>query len=253
MPVEFHHVEQRRYAQFSRLRSAPGLKHGFSTRPMDVSARDDERYAERAARRVQMARDLGFDPTRLFHTVQVHETQIARIDATSQAGAYPGFDALITSLPGAALMTFSADCPLVMVFDPRRRALGMVHASWRCTVAHASGLLVQALRDAYGCDPRDLLAGIGPSAGPTTYEVKEDVREAAAGLPDRDRLFPRRDGRMFFDLWQANQDELERAGLGPENIEIAGICTISSPEIFYSFRREGPGCGHFGLLAGLDG
>ena len=252
MPVDFHHVDQRRYAQFSRLRLSPGLRHAFSTRPMDVSARDDERYAERAARRAQMARDFGFDPERLFHTVQVHETKIARITPSSSSGAYPGFDALITNVPGAALMTFSADCPLVLVFDPRRRALGMVHASWRCTVAHASGLLVQALNSAFGCDPRELLAGIGPSAGPAEYEVKDDVWSAAAVLPDRDRLFPRHEGRMFFDLWRANQDELERAGLRPENIEVAGVCTISSPEIFYSFRCEGPGCGHFGLLAGLD-
>lgn len=220
---------------------------------MDVAARQDERQAQRAALRAQMARDCGFDSTRLFHTVQVHETRLARIDEQSLPGPYEGFDALITNVPGAALMTFSADCPLVLVFDPRRRAVGMVHASWRCTVANASELLVKAMCDAYGSAPRDLLAGIGPSAGPAAYEVKADVWEAAAYLPDRDTLFPSRDGRMFFDLWRANRGALERAGVRPENIEVAGVCTISNPDLFYSFRREGPGCGHFGLMAGLTG
>jgi copper oxidase (laccase) domain-containing protein len=97
-----------------------------------------------------------------------------------------------------------------------------------------------------------LLAGVGPSAGPTRYEVGEEVYEAAAGLPERERFFPRRDGRLYFDLWEANRSQLVFAGVSPENIEVAGICTISRTDLFYSYRREGPGCGHFCLLAGVD-
>lgn len=253
MPLEYFQLNQRRYARFPRLSRAAGLVHAFSTCPWDVAARDDGQSDERTGRRAIMTEDLGFRADRLFHTIQVHETRIAGINADSPAGAYFGHDALHTTAPDCALMTFSADCPLILLFDPQRRAIGMVHASWRCTVAHAATLLVQALRDSYGCQAAELLAGIGPSAGPTAYEVKEDVWQAAADLPGRDEFFPRRDGRMFFDLWTANRRALERAGLKPENIEVAGVCTISSPGVFYSFRREGAGCGHFGLLAGLTG
>lgn len=249
--MRFFHVGDRRYTQFERLAQEAGLAHAFSTRPHDVSARVDEQAGERAARRAAMAADLGLDPVRLHHCEQIHRTQLAVIDASAAPGRYEGFDALVTDQPGAALMTFSADCPLVLLFDPRRRALGMAHASWRCTTALITRQLVLAMQTHFGCRPGDLLAGVGPSAGPEQYEVGEDVYAAAAGLPRREQLFPRRDGRMVFDLWEANRLLLIESGVRPEHIELAGLCTMTRTDLFYSYRREGPGCGHFGLMAAL--
>jgi YfiH family protein len=249
--MHFLNVGGRRYAQFERLRTAPGLAHAFSTRPLDVSMCDDSRAAECAARRRQMAIDFGFDPGDLHCCVQVHEARVAVVGQTHGVGRLEGHDAVVTDTPGGALMAFSADCPLVLVYDPVCHAVGVAHASWRGTVAAIARKLVETMRRRFGCQPTDLLAGVGPSAGPECYEVRQDVYEAAAGLPNRDRLFTTRDGRLYFDLWEANRSQLQQAGIGPESIETAGICTMSRRDLFYSYRREGAGCGHFGLLAGL--
>jgi copper oxidase (laccase) domain-containing protein len=48
-----------------------------------------------------------------------------------------------------------------------------------------------------------------------------------------------------------NACQLDSAGVPRENMEFAGICTMCRTDLFYSFRREGEGCGHFGLLAAL--
>ncbi len=248
--MHFVQLNGRRYACFDRLACEPGLVHAFSTRPDDVAARDDSSAPRRHERRRQMARDLGLDPQRLAYCAQVHTPRIAIVEPPLQSGRLEGFDAVITAQRDTPLMTFSADCPLVLLYD-RRGVVGLVHASWRCTVARAVGLTVAAMRERFGSDPGELLAGIGPSAGPEQYEVQADVLAAAASLPDCERCFPRRDGRMFFDLWTANRLELERAGLRAEHIELAGICTMTHNDVFYSFRREGAGCGHFGLMAGL--
>lgn len=279
--LEFVTASGRRYARFPRLAALNGFAHAFSTRPEDVSARMDDRAPQRAARRALMAADLGFRAERLIHTVQIHEPRIAHVDEGSPAGAREGFDGLFTAAPGIPLMTFSADCPLILVVDPRRRAVGMVHSSWRCTLANAVPILIEQMRARLGCRPEELLAGVGPSAGPTEYEVGADVYEAAAvldaiaanehvraasdadanrGLPSsathpvrpRDQFFPRlRDGRMTCDLWAANRAQLIASGVRAENIEVAAVCTMTHPDVFYSFRREGAGCGHFGLMAGL--
>lgn len=257
--MEYFHVGPRRYARFSALARQADLIHAFSMRPMDVSARDDSKSSERRANRELMARDLHLDPAFLCHTVQVHKTHIALVDEAALASRGPsvagrrfeGFDALMTRLPGVALMTFSADCPLILVFDPVARAIGMVHSSWRCTVAWATRRLVESMGERFGSRAAALIAGIGPSAGPESYEVKSDVYDAAVGLPERDRLFRHRDGRMYFDLWEANRLQLLAAGLQGENIEVAGICTMTATDDFYSFRGEGAGCGHFGLMAGV--
>lgn len=245
-------IAGRRYLQFERLAAVTGLRHGFTTRPEDVSARCDARSAERDQRRRRAVADLGLPSEAIAYCVQVHTPKTAIVESPPAAPlALEGYDGAITASPNCALMTFSADCPLVLVVDPLRHVVGMIHASWRCAVADAAFKLVRRMQAEFDCEAGALLAGVGPSAGPSRYEVKDDVYDAAAGLPERELLFPRADGRMYFDLWRANALALRRAGIPEANIEIARICTMSRTDLLYSFRREGAGCGHFGLIAGF--
>lgn len=245
-------VQGRRYAQFERLRSEPNLIHAFSTRPEDVSPRPDEQQAERAARRRQMAADFGLDPERLCWCMQVHETRIAVIESHQTGEVIEGCDGIVTATPGTAVMTFSADCPLVLVYDPARRVVGLAHGSWRCTVAALPRRLVELMQTRFGCAAAELRAGIGPGAGPCCYEVRDNVFAAAADLPDRDSHFDRRSGRLYFDLWSANRALLSDAGVRDENVEVAGVCTLCRNDLFFSLRREDAGCGHFGLMAAIS-
>ncbi len=249
--MHFFEVDGRRYAQFENLRQQPGLTHAFSTRPFDVSVRNGSRVGQCAARRRRMMIDFDRDPEQLCCCEQMHEPRVAIITEARGVQRLKGFDAAVTNVPRVSLMTFSADCPLVLVYDRARSVVGMAHASWRCTVALIVRRLVETVQQKFGCEPAGLHAGVGPSAGPDQYEVKDDVYRAAVELPDRARLFNTRDGRLYFDLWQANRSQLELAGIPRDNIEIAGICTMSRTDLFYSYRREGIGCGHFCLLAGL--
>ena len=249
--MHFVQIDQRRYAQFPRLRQAAGLVHAFSTRPADLAQRDGPGSADRAAERRAMVADWGLDPARLRYCEQVHEPGLVVVDESCPAGLLAQCDGSLTALPGVPLMTFSADCPLVLAFDPVQRVLGLAHASWRCTVARMTARLIEQMGTQFGCRPADLLAGVGPGAGPCCYEVQGDVYAAAAVLPARDRCFQRRDGRLYFDLWEANRTQFVEMGVAAEQIEAAGLCTLCHNDVFYSYRREGAGCGHFALLAAL--
>jgi len=249
--MHFVQIEDRRYLQLEALRHRTGLVHAWSTRPHDVSPRGDARAPERAANRERMAQDFGFDAARLSFCVQVHGERLELVADESTPGPLEGCDGVATTVRGASLMTFSADCPLVLIFDPHRPAVGLAHASWRCTTAQVTARLVALMESELGCRPSRMLAGIGPAAGPCCYEVGDDVREAARGLPGYEALFEPHGRRWHFDLWQANRRLLEAAGIPADQIEVSDLCTICHPELLYSFRREGRGCGHFGLLAGL--
>ena len=249
--MHFLQIETRRYVQFERLRHEAGLVHAFSTRPLDVASRVGPGVAERTAHRRTMAGDLGLPGHALRYCQQVHETRLTVVGAATHDGRLADCDGAVTALPGVPLMTFSADCPLILAYDPVRRVLGMAHASWRCTVGHMARHLIELLHARFECRPADLRVGIGPGAGPCCYEVKEDVYAAAAELQDRAQCFVQRDGRLYFDLWSANRDQLLVAGVQPDNIEVAGLCTLCHNDVFYSFRRERKGCGHFGLMAAL--
>jgi copper oxidase (laccase) domain-containing protein len=111
------------------------------------------------------------------------------------------------------------------------------------------------MQAAYGCDPTQMLAALGPSIGPESYEVGEEVYALAqAKLVDAGRYFHFPDGegtRPHFDLWRANAAQLCEAGIPPDQIEISGIDTAQHTDDFFSHRAEQGRCGLFAMMAWL--
>lgn len=245
--IEFR-VGDRRYLRFEQLGNLPGLVHGFSTKPHDMALRSGEDAGQRAFQRGQFARDLGLDPVCITPALQIHQTNIGVV--TRPTARVRDVDALITTRLQIPLMTFSADCPLVLLYAPEARVLALAHTSWRCTVAALAMLVIERLRADFGVEPKDLYAGVGPSAGPEQYEVGEEVRDAAREIPDAAGAFHERDGRLYFDLWAANRAQLLAAGVSDQRIELAELCTMTRTDWFYSHRAEQTK-GRFALLAAM--
>ena len=85
-----------------------------------------------------MAACFGFAPAKLRCCVQVHETRIAVVEEGHTGQRLEGFDGAVTATPGVPLMTFSADCPLVLVYDPdtARRWRGACKLAQRLRADH---------------------------------------------------------------------------------------------------------------------
>ena len=163
-------------------------------------------------------------------------------------------DGLVTTTRGLALLGKSGDCPIVLVADGQRRAVGFAHASWRATVAGIVPAVVGKMACA-GCAAAEIVACVCPSAGPECYEVGPEVRDAAIREigPHAGEFFrPGPNGKDHFDLWQANTDALLRTGVPRESIHIAGICTMCRNDLFPSHRREGNPAGRFAAVIGLS-
>jgi copper oxidase (laccase) domain-containing protein len=67
-------------------------------------------------------------------------------------------------------------------------------------------------------------------------------REGGHGERDLGRWF-RQGERLQLDLWTANRDQLEWAGVPADAVYVSGLCTACHPDWFYSYRREGTGAG----------
>jgi hypothetical protein len=173
---------------------------------------------------------------------QVHSSIC--IYAGDKQGRLGEGDALITDVPGAMVAVRTADCIPVLLVDTRHRAVAAVHAGWRGTVQRISALTVDAMTSRFGSRPQDLTAAIGPGIGPCCYEVGEEV---AVQFPERTNL----QGRTRVDLPEANRRQLIAAGLSPERIYKAGLCTCCSGEEFYSWRREHTRSGRMIAAAGV--
>lgn len=205
---------------------------------------DPERVA---ANRRRFAAVAGFDPGAVAAVDQVHGTGVAVVRAPGPAGAA---DTLLTDCPGVVLTIGAADCAVVYLFDPLRRAIALCHAGWRGTAADAAGLAVAALGEACGTRPADVLAAISPCIGACCYEVDEPVVAALArSAPWAEAVLAPSPlaGRYRLDLAGANRRRLIDRGVPPAAIHSAGLCTACERQRLFSHRRDH---GHTGRMQG---
>lgn len=202
-----------------------------------------------------LANELNFDKNNLVLTRQIH-SDIVRVVTKSDARGldhrdYPECDALITDDAGCALVVFTADCTPILLWDGVTGAVGAVHAGWRGTVYDIAGKTFLAMREKFGCDPRNIRAAIGPNIGVCCFETDRDVPDlirAQFGEEIEDCIIPSAEkiGKYYVDLKAVNAHALRRAGV--ENIEISEDCTMCRPDRFWSHRVCGTARGSQGAL-----
>jgi YfiH family protein len=173
------------------------------------------------------------DADRIAMVRQVHSASI--IVAENGAGYIGTGDALITNLPGRTVGVRTADCVPILLVDSEHRAVAAVHAGWRGTAQRIVMCTISALAVRYWTTPSQLYAAIGPAIGSCCYEVGADVASKfAEWLPElKGSSQPVR-----LDLEETNRRQLALAGLSPERIFTAGMCTSCTPDAFHSYRRD---------------
>ena len=183
---------------------------------------------------------LGFCETDLVLTRQTHSDIVRRVTKSDHMGldhhVYPECDALITNDPGTALVVFTADCTPILLHDPVTGAVGAVHAGWRGTASALAAKTVAAMQDAFGADPKNIRAAIGPNIGFCCFETDGDVPAAmldAFGEAAEEFIRPA-ENKFYVNLKAINALALRRAGV--ENIEISVDCTMCSPHRYWSHR-----------------
>jgi purine-nucleoside/S-methyl-5'-thioadenosine phosphorylase / adenosine deaminase len=208
--------------------------------------------------------DAAGTPGRLLRLQQVHGAdQIVHRIGSALPATPPRADIILSDDPLTAAAVQAADCVPLLVADTRSGAVAAAHAGWRGLAARVPIATVLAMARAFGSEPRDLIAAVGPSIGACCYEVGADVHARfmeAFGATDTARWFHKkplalagnpstsgtdggRPGRQFFDAWQAARDQLEAAGVRSDRIHVAALCTASHPDTLCSYRREGAAAG----------
>ena len=252
-------LTQKQYVKYLTCDIADGMDfivHAFCTRQggvsvgsfasLNVSARegDSEDQVQRNFERIAAA--FGISVSQFLLIDQVHRDGVWGIDGPlllDTGFPPPSFDAVVTDRPGMALCIKTADCVPVFLIDSVRHVISAVHAGWKGTALHIVEKSVKEMVQRFGVRPSDLFAFLGPSIGPCCYEVDTDVYQAMSRHPEREAFFRsgRQTNRWMLDLPLANRFQLIYAGLHPERIRMAGLCTACHPELFFSYRAQG-GC-----------
>lgn len=188
-----------------------------------------------------IAQELGADADRITRAKQVHGDEVAVIDEHnvgrgSSKPKFEGVDAMVTNLPETPLIGYYADCVLTMLYDPVSRSIGVCHSGWRGT---ANGILpktVRTMQEAYGAQPENIRAVIGPSIRQCCFETDRDVPDAMQDTMG-DAVLPyirQANGKYWIDLQGINAAHLRNAGV--LHIHDSGICTKCRSEEFWSHR-----------------
>lgn len=159
----------------------------------------------------------------------------------------PKCDALIIDGPGITAVTLHADCLPLFFLDPERGVACAAHAGWRGVFGELPAKIIRTMAQEYKSDEKNILAAIGPHICSGCYEVGEDL----AGMFDdkfTGSTVRQKDGRVYLDLEAAVLKQFMDAGIPPENVTCADLCTSCRPELFYSHRRDK---GETGAMASL--
>jgi len=174
---------------------------------------------------------------------QIHGVTVSTPASRNSLGNGPfEGDAAVTNIPNEVLAILAADCMPVLFASRSGDVIGAAHAGWR---GLSGGVLENTIDEMIALSPglsiSDISAWLGPAIGPSAFEVGEDVLHAFAqqGQEIISKAFipvigtP---GKYLTDLYLLARDRLRALGIG----QITGgeFCTVSSPERFFSYRRD---------------
>jgi YfiH family protein len=235
----YHYTSSREGGVSTGKHSSLNLSYNVGDDPQNVSKN-----------RKRLAEELKITIDKLIFPEQVHGSNIRIINSHEEVEEeIPGTDGLITQVPNIYISVLTADCVPLLFYDPVNKVIGAAHAGWKGTVKHIARKMVEKFREEFKSNPENILAGIGPSIGPDSYEVGKDViKEVKAkfGVDSGYVLHEKDDGKAMFDLWKANRIQMHQMGIPPENIEDSHMCTYTDHEFFFSARQSGNDCGRFG-------
>ncbi len=254
------------YIKFPKLSACGKVRHLFSTRHGGVSTgecasmnlsfnRNDSRENVLENYRLLCGAE-GIDTSHLVLSHQTHTNNVKIVSARHKGTGItlPSFedvDGLVTNESGVALVTQYADCTPLLFCDPIKGVIATSHAGWRGTVKLIGKVTVETMTRHFGCDPKNIIAGIGPCIGQCCYEVDDPVYSEFAAIEflDIDSIFtPKGGGKYMLNLVEANRQILINSNILPSNIDASDICTCCNHTDLHSHRATG---GRRGNLAAI--
>jgi hypothetical protein len=188
---------------------------------------------------------------------QIHGDNVLVIDESYKSNNFlfnrtvKNADALITNKKNIVLITLYADCTPIYFFDPNKKVIGLAHSGWKGTIKKIAEKTVKKMMNIYNSNPEDILVALGPSIGPNSFEVREDVEKIFEDtFPNNldiiktkndEKILDEKqlDKKYLIDIWKAIEYTLINSGIKKENIINSNIDTYTNTDLFFSYRKEG--------------
>lgn len=183
--------------------------------------------------RIKFLNNFGISLNSVVDTNVQHGNKILKVGKNDlKNGAYEDktalkVDGLITNEQGVYLFLTIADCLPIAVYDPKNKAIGLIHAGLRGLDMAIIEKAVSKMKGQFNTNSNDLIVQIGPSIGHCHYRK---------------------------DLWKQAENQLINLGIIKENINNPKICTYESKDYFSHRKAEDKKFSHdyrFATILGL--
>ena len=228
------------YLQFKRLLEYNDkVRHCYTLRTSDYMNDNGENYKN-------LYNSLGLDYNKLVRVQhQIHSNLVEVVEDENKE--YTNIDGLVTNIKGVSLSLRFADCTPIYLYNPIKNVIGNIHSGWKGTVQKIAQEGVKKLIEEYGCNPKDIIACIGPAIAKCHFEVDEDVKDifvkTFSYMNINEQIIAKgevKEGKQkyFIDTNLINERLLQDMGLKKENIIQSNICTVCHSDKLHSYRVD---------------
>lgn len=257
------------YITFPRISACGCVRHAFSTRHGGVSRGDaasmnlsfnKDKSREAVIRNFEiLCGAVGIKTENLVLSHQTHTNNVITVNESHRGTGifkepFCDVDGMVTNCKEVALVTQYADCTPLVFCDPVKKVIAASHAGWRGTVKLIGKCTVDKMVNEFGCNPKDIIAGIGPCIGECCYEVDDPVIDEFKKLDFLSLskfVTPKADGKYMLNLTEANRQILVYSGIDENNIDVNDICTCCNSEDLHSHRATAGKRGNLALIIEL--
>ncbi len=184
---------------------------------------------------------VGLNRDRLVGGNQTHSNNVKVVTSENIGISIPNNDGLITAEKGLVLVTAHADCVPLFFYDKVKEVVAMVHSGWRSTLSNISKATIDTMKAEFGCEPKDIIVGVGASICYDCFEVEQDVLQMFLNEYEfaKNLYKEKGQGKFLIDLKKIIQNQLLLEGVLENNIDITDVCTMCTKDMFFSHRLHG--------------
>ena len=145
-------------------------------------------------------------------------------------------DALLTDQKNIPIGVLTADCAPILIFDNKKKIIGVIHAGWRGAFKGIIRNVVKFMNKK-GSKKKDIIAVVGPCISVLNYEVKQDfLNKFLKASRNNNFFFKFIKKKIFFDLKKYIKFQLEKLNI--KKVEFINKDTYKLKNSYFSARRS---------------
>ncbi len=235
-------IENNKYLQFTKLNEYNNLIHFYTKKPFSLTYEEYQEDKEKFLKSLNTISPIKIKTCILAN--QAHTTNIAKVTLDNLNDDFLNTDGLITNLKDVCLLTKTADCQAILLYDSVNKVIGNIHSGWKGTLNKIIMNAINIMTNDYHSKPEDIIVCICPSilkcCFEVDYEVVESFKNNFSNIDEDIYLGEIKDNKQkyYIDTVNINKKVLLSLGLKEENIITSDLCTKCQHDLYHSYRYD---------------